>query len=506
MIAATTRVLAPLMATALLFGAVSACDSGGDGEADKAGGSEAPKLLRLAVADDAEQPDAPFARYFARRVSARSDGSVRVRVVWDAAGQSSPGYELGIAQRVRDGDFELGWMGSRAWDRMGITSFQALQAPFLVTDYGLLGRIATGAPAERMLAGLDGHGFVGLGLVPEHLRYAFGVREPLASVDDFAGARVRVRPSEATDALMHALGAKPVHISGDDVAAAVADGKIDGAEASLGTNSREEGENHLTVNLPLFPKTLTVFAGEDAYDQLEAGQREAIREAARETAAYAAAHPPSERALMREFCLGGGGVSAVAATRGDLDALERAAQPVYAQLEEDPDTKALIAAIRALRGRVTRASGGCPTGGVHTNNPHREWPEAVPVGRQRHLSLARDRGRRACGGAGSGRLPKRRRRGHRHRGQDDASRRQVAYGRRRPRGLLRHLRDHRQPARVRLGRRHPHLRIRSRGRRDDPPRAAAADEPRRRGRVGRRTMAACGPARARHSLTRCQGI
>jgi TRAP-type C4-dicarboxylate transport system substrate-binding protein len=349
MIKATKRVLAPLLLTALIIAAVPACSVGGDGDADKAGGSEAPEVLRLAVADDAEQPDAPFARYFARRVSALSDGSVRVRVVWDAAGQSSPGYELGIAQRVHDGDFELGWMGSRAWDRMGITSFEALQAPFLVTDYGLLGRIATGAPAERMLAGLDGHGFVGLGLVPEHLRYALGVREPLASVDDFAGARVRVRPSETTDALMHALGAKPVHISGDDVAAAVADGKIDGAEASLGTNSREEGESHLTVNLPLFPKTLTVFAGEEAYDQLERGQRDAIREAARETAAYAAAHPPSERTLIREFCLGGGGVSAVAATRGDLDALKRAAQPVYTQLEEDPGTKALIASIRTLK-------------------------------------------------------------------------------------------------------------------------------------------------------------
>ena len=369
MIAATTRVLAPLMATALLFGAVSACNSGGDGEADKAGGSDAPKLLRLAVADDAEQPDAPFARYFARRVSARSDGSVRVRVVWDAAGQSSPGYELGIAQRVRDGDFELGWMGSRAWDRMGITSFQALQAPFLVTDYGLLGRIATGAPAERMLAGLDGHGFVGLGLVPEHLRYAFGVREPLASVDDFAGARVRVRPSEATDALMHALGAKPVHISGDDVAAAVADGKIDGAEASLGTNSREEGESHLTVNLPLFPKTLTVFAGEDAYDQLEGGQREAIREAARETAAYAAAHPPSERALMREFCLGGAGGER---GRGDARRPRRARARCSARLHparggsghEGPDREYPHA-----QGLVTRASGGCPTGAVHARRP-----------------------------------------------------------------------------------------------------------------------------------------
>ena len=36
---------------------------------------------------------------------------MRVRIVWDAAGQDSPGYELGIARLVRDGDFELGWMG-----------------------------------------------------------------------------------------------------------------------------------------------------------------------------------------------------------------------------------------------------------------------------------------------------------------------------------------------------------------------------------------------------------
>ena len=109
MTGSTTRVLALLLVTALIFGALSACNSGGDDDADKAGGSDAPKVFRLAVADDAEQPDAPFARYFARRFAALTDGSVRVRVVWDAAGQSSPGYELGIAQRVHDGDFELGW-------------------------------------------------------------------------------------------------------------------------------------------------------------------------------------------------------------------------------------------------------------------------------------------------------------------------------------------------------------------------------------------------------------
>ena len=176
MIQATTRMLTPVLASAVLAAFAAGCSVSGNDGADKAGGSDAPVVLRLAVADDAEQPDAPFARYFARQVSSLSDGSVRVRVVWDAAGQDSPGYELGIARLVEDGHFELGWMGARAWDRMGIKSFQALQAPFLVTDHELLGRITTGPLAARMLSGLDGHGFVGLALVPEHLRYAFGAK------------------------------------------------------------------------------------------------------------------------------------------------------------------------------------------------------------------------------------------------------------------------------------------------------------------------------------------
>ena len=140
-----------------------------------------------------------------------------------------------------------------------------------------------------------------------------------------------------------------MHIGGDDVADAVAKGEIDGSEASLGTNSPDEGQVHLTANLPLFPKTLTLFAGDGAYDRLDEDQRKAVREAARLTADYAAAHAPSERALVRDFCREGPPFGAVAASPGDVAALEDAAQPVYTQLERDPDTRATIAAIRALK-------------------------------------------------------------------------------------------------------------------------------------------------------------
>ena len=171
------RVLAPVLVMALAGVSAAGCNIDGEsGDADKAGGSDAPSVLRLAVADDADQPDARFARDFAARVARLSDGALRVRIVWDAAGQDSPDYERRIAELVRGGRFELGWMGARAWDRMGVTGFQALQAPFLVTDYELLGGIVTGPVGARMLAGLDRHGFVGLALVPERIRYIFGVR------------------------------------------------------------------------------------------------------------------------------------------------------------------------------------------------------------------------------------------------------------------------------------------------------------------------------------------
>jgi TRAP-type C4-dicarboxylate transport system substrate-binding protein len=342
------RVLLPAMAAALLGAFGAGCSRDDDG-GDKAGGSSAPTVLRLAAADDADQPDARFVRRFASQVAKLSGGSVRVPVVWDAAGQQSADYEAGIARLVRDGEFALGWMGARSWDRLGVRSFQALQAPFLVTDHALLGRVTAGPLGARMLAGLDSEDLVGLAVVPDRLRYPFGARRALASPDDFAGARVRVFPSRASDALIRALGATPVHISGDDVAAAVADGDLDGVEAALGTNSPDEGENVLTTNLPLFPKTLTLFAGRDAYDGLDDDQRAAVRQAARQTAAYAAAHPLSETELMRDFCASGPPVSAAPASRDDIAALERAARPVYAELERDARTRALIAAIRDLK-------------------------------------------------------------------------------------------------------------------------------------------------------------
>jgi TRAP-type C4-dicarboxylate transport system substrate-binding protein len=341
----TKRPLVAVLVAALVAGAPAGCGFGSGG--DKAGGSRAPVVLRLAVAYAADQPDAPAARDFASRVAELSGGSLRVRVVFDAAGHKIANPEGRVARMVRDGEFELGWIGARAWDGQGITSFQALQAPFLVTSQALLDRIATGPLASRMLAGLQGHGFVGLALVPDRLRHPIGVERPLASPADFAGARVRAIPSRATDALLRALGATPVHVGNDDVHTAMSNRKIDGSEVSLGGSFA--GGRYLTANVTLFAKALTLFAGQRAYERLDDDQRTVIRRSAQQTVAHVAAHPPSDSALVRRFCEAG---RVVMATKADTAALQRAAEPVFTRLQRDPRTKELIAGIRELKART----------------------------------------------------------------------------------------------------------------------------------------------------------
>ena len=113
-----------------------------------------PSCSASARAIRATDPDTPIAEYFAAQVEKISGGKLRIQVVLDAAGGDVPDTEARIVRMVRDGRLDLGWIGARAWDELGVTSFQALQAPFLIDSYPLLERVTTGPLAGEMLAGL----------------------------------------------------------------------------------------------------------------------------------------------------------------------------------------------------------------------------------------------------------------------------------------------------------------------------------------------------------------
>jgi TRAP-type C4-dicarboxylate transport system substrate-binding protein len=317
------------------------------GYADKAGGATAPVMLTLATAAPEDGSDARVLRYFVRAVAQRSEGNVRVRVIYAAGGAASAYPELRVARLVRDGRFDLGWVGARSWDELGVSSMRALQAPFLITSYPLLDRVLASPLGREMLGGIREAGVIGLALVPGELRHPLGVKRPLVRLVDYANARIDVPPSRTTDALLRALGADPVHLSRAEGFAAYSAGKVDGKEFGyLG-----EFGGIITANVTFFPTASTLFANRSSFDGVGAGRRRALQAAAEQTLEHVAATPPSEETLLHEFCAEGG--RAALATTRDRAALVRAAQPMIAELERDRQTNRLIHAIRSLK-TVTR--------------------------------------------------------------------------------------------------------------------------------------------------------
>ena len=96
----------------------------------------------------------------------------------------------------------------------------------------------------------------------------------------------------------------------------------------------------------MYPQTSTLFADASRFARLTPSQQQVLRSAARRTLTFALGMPP-EPGGATLFCATGGKV--VTATEPAVDAIERAAQPVYAYLEQDPQAKAFIRQIQQMK-------------------------------------------------------------------------------------------------------------------------------------------------------------
>jgi TRAP-type C4-dicarboxylate transport system substrate-binding protein len=326
----------------------AACSSTGDEPSPTQPPTSDPVLIRLGTGDPRGFPDTPVVEGFADAVEELSDGGMRVEVVWRAADDVSVpgGFEQGVVQLVQDGELDLGWIAARAWDTVDVTSFQALQAPFLITDHELLTEVLASPMADEMVAGLGDVGLVGLGLFPDGMRYPLGYTAPMTSLQDFEGADIRLVPSEATEALVRALGGRPVYgLAGDALDAAIKNGDIDGTEVSLGLAASIAPEGSVvTGNVVLFPRVNSLFAGADLMASLSDEQEGILVAAAEDAYAFATSTVTED---FPAFCDAGGEL--VTASKADVAALERAAKPVYGMLDADPQTKAFIDEIQGLK-------------------------------------------------------------------------------------------------------------------------------------------------------------
>src|SRR4051794_8803528 len=165
--------------------ALGGCGGGGG---DKAGGNRVSKPTVLTFANGNGDP--VELEPFAQAVEQRSGGTLRIafKNSWRSGERE---VERGLIRDVKTGKADLGWAGSRAFDDVGVSAFDALNAPLLVDSLPLEGAVLQSPLAGKMLDGLEPAGVTGLGLLPGPLR------RPLASRASCARGTTRARRSRS---------------------------------------------------------------------------------------------------------------------------------------------------------------------------------------------------------------------------------------------------------------------------------------------------------------------
>jgi TRAP-type C4-dicarboxylate transport system substrate-binding protein len=323
-----------------------------------------PTLLTMGVPDSGSVPAA--AASFAQSVQRLSGGSLLVAIRF-AAQQTADG-EPTLVREVERGAVPMGWIPTRAWDAVGLPAFAALQAPFLITNYALLGKVLEGSIGHGMLSGTRTAGIRTLALAAMDLHVPLGAQRPFRALPDFRGATLRV-PSNSplTTAILAALGGKSAAIaSGSDLYNALKTGTVDGAVSSLPyvfSNGYYTAAKYLTPNLVFFPYVGSVGINETAFEALTAPQRSIlIKAAAAMTRKSLIGLRTRDQHLLNILC--GAGLRIATATTAHLAALRRAEQNVYESLEVNPRTANRITLIQALKSKTKpppalRVPAGC---------------------------------------------------------------------------------------------------------------------------------------------------
>jgi TRAP-type C4-dicarboxylate transport system substrate-binding protein len=369
-------------ATLLVLAALALTGCGGR-HADKAGGdTRHPLVLTLANGTSVPWELQPFAD----EVRRRSGGTIRIEIrsAWRGG---RPHFESDLIRDVEAGTVDLGSVGTRAWDRLGVTSFDALHAPFLIDSYVLEEAVLGSEIPGEMLPSLRSIGLAGIGLLPGGFRKPIGVAKPLLRPADFRGLTIGTSEARLARETVRALGATPVTFAPGPTALAGLDG-IEFQVTYFDVNTYDVLAKYITANVDLWPRPLVLFASQRTLARLTVSQRRLLRTAARDAvASTVSALQRRDRQAVAALCRRGR-VRFVRATDRDQRQLHAAVAPVLASL--DAETRSYVASIERLRealGAPAEPAPSCATAPQSTRG-------AIPNGTYENTMTRKD-GRRA---------------------------------------------------------------------------------------------------------------
>lgn len=340
------RALAGVAVLGLGLGLAACGDDDESSSGDTAGGAAA-TTLNIGYVTTAQHPYGLALQAFADKVAADSGGALAINLLPTYGG----GNDLTLLDDISGGTVDGGTVSSAVWDGKDVTSFEALQMPFLISNYAIEAAVLNSPIATDMLKGTEKLGITGLAIHEGGLRKPVVNGACLKSPADFKGVKIRSVESPVLVNGLSALGANPTPLPLADVYLALKQGTVNAMEANLGlifTQKFYEVTKCITGNVNLWPFPTVLGMNTDKWDSLSAEQQGWLTDAAAEIddeSIGILTNPAST--LVADLCATG--IKFGSATPENQAALRKAVNPVYAQYTANAETGAFVTAIEKIK-------------------------------------------------------------------------------------------------------------------------------------------------------------
>ena len=223
-----------------------------------------------------------------------------------------------------------------------------LALPFLFKGVDHLYKVIDGPIGDEILAAVEPYGFIGLTFYDSGARSIYTARQPVRTIDDLRGQRIRIQQSDLMEQMIKAIGGTPISLPYGQIGTALTANLIDGAENNWPSYV---SAGHYKV-APFYTVTEHVMGPEivimsrRAWDELSSDERAIFRAAARDSTRYMREQWQARERQSRKQAVGAG-VTVV--DNIDRKALETATAPLRDGMRADSRFGPLIKRIEAAR-------------------------------------------------------------------------------------------------------------------------------------------------------------
>jgi tripartite ATP-independent transporter DctP family solute receptor len=276
-------------------------------------------------------------KYMGDQLSKATGGKDNIKVF----GDSALGSEKDTVEQVKIGALDMVRVSTAAFH--GIVPESMIPSlPFIFRDLDHFRKTMYGPEGDKILAGFEKAGFIGLALYESGARSMYA-KKPIRNVGDMKGLKVRVQQSDLWVSLIKQMGASATPMPFAEVYTGLKTGLLDAAENNI--PSYDEARHYESA--PIFSETMHVMSPEvlvfskKVWDTLTRDEQAAIRKAAKESVPYYQQLWDAKEKEARAVVLKGG-AKIIPTSEIDKKSFVEVEKPVWEKFANTPELKTLV--------------------------------------------------------------------------------------------------------------------------------------------------------------------